>query len=854
MYKVLACVLGEHDLRLVVLAGVICTAAAFVSFHIFRRAWSVRQQHDRYRRFAWVGLTGLSTGAGIWSTHFVAMLAYDPGFPTAYDPMLTLLSVLFAVGVTTIGYAVAAMGDKLDGAQFSAKVFDRTVALSGRDGAAAMGGVIVACGIAMMHYTGMAALTVPGNITWNSPYVIASVAIGIILGSAALIADSRVEQHKASWLAPVLLTLAICAHHFTGMSAVTVVPDPTVVVRPSVINTVGMAASVAGVTALIMLAAVAGALVNSQAQGEVQLRQLIEAQRLGKLGDWTYRLGQAEITWAREVYDLLRYDPVSFRPTREAVLSLYQGNGAKLVLASHAEVAIRRTVKSVDVKFRRGDGSIGDFVLTSKALVGQSGVVIGFSGTIQDISERKQIEEQLEKLAFYDPLTGLANRALFRRELDAACHRSTSLGTHGALLLLDLDRFKEVNDSLGHSAGDELLTKVTHLISRVLDRKYFLARLGGDEFAVIVPECGDRDAIEAVARAVNGAISGSIALQRGEVSIGTSIGIALMPCDGNDASTLLRNADLALYRAKEDGRGCFAFFAADMNAAVQRKTALARDLRRAVSDNIELSVHYQPQIDIPTGRVSGFEALMRWNSPVHGCVPPSDFIPIAESSSLICGLGNWILRQAAVQAKAWLDAGEPPREIAVNVSAAQIWQTDLVGEVAAVLRETGLPPHLLCLELTESLLADHAEARVRSVLKALKDLGVTLALDDFGTDYSSLGYLTQLPFDKLKIDRMFVDGIIESERRRELLKGIIALGRGLGMTVQGEGAEKEGEVEILRDLGCHLVQGYVFARPSPAIEALAFARARAAEPSDNTSTDAAEDAMQSQARLSAVAA
>ena len=209
----------------------------------------------------------------------------------------------------------------------------------------------------------------------------------------------------------------------------------------------------------------------------------------------------------------------------------------------------------------------------------------------------------------------------------------------------------------------------------------------------------------------------------------------------------------------------------------------------------------------------------------------------------------------ALQAKAWLDAGEPPREIAVNVSAAQIWQTDLVREVAAVLAETDLPPHLFCLELTESLLADHAEARVRSVLKALKDLGVTLALDDFGTGYSSLGYLTQLPFDKLKIDRVFVDGIIESERRRELLKGVIALGRGLGMTVQGEGAEKAGEVEILRALGCNLVQGFVFARPSPAVDALAFARARAAEPSIDALTDTSKDAIQSAAqRPRAVAA
>jgi EAL domain-containing protein (putative c-di-GMP-specific phosphodiesterase class I) len=219
---------------------------------------------------------------------------------------------------------------------------------------------------------------------------------------------------------------------------------------------------------------------------------------------------------------------------------------------------------------------------------------------------------------------------------------------------------------------------------------------------------------------------------------------------------------------------------------------------------------------------------MRWNHPTRGSIPPSEFIPVAENSRLICDLGLWVLRHAALQAKAWLDAGEPPREVAVNVSTAQIWRADLVRQVADVLEQTGLPPHLLCIELTESLLADYAEGHVRTVLKALKGLGVRLALDDFGTDYSSLGYLARLPFDKLKIDRLFVDGITDSDRARELVKGIIALGRGLGMAVVAEGTEKPREVEILRGYGCDLAQGYVFARPTVAADALEFARRREA--------------------------
>jgi diguanylate cyclase (GGDEF)-like protein/PAS domain S-box-containing protein len=552
--------------------------------------------------------------------------------------------------------------------------------------------------------------------------------------------------------------------------------------------------------------------------------QLVEAQRLGRIGDWSYRLGESTITWAPELYGLLGYEAESFGCSHAAVMAGYLGDSARRVLESQAEVLRTGETRGVDVKFRRGDGSIGDFVVTSKVLRNENGLPIGFNGTIQDISERKAAEEQLEKLAYHDPLTGLANRALFRREFNDVLTRCGRTGSSAALLLLDLDRFKEVNDSLGHAAGDELLTKVAHLISRKLDNSHFLSRLGGDEFAIIVPEFVDRSTVEKLAGDVIAALSGQIQLDRGEVSIGTSIGIATTPHDGRTLNDLQRNADLALYRAKEDGRGRFRLFEPGMSIAVQHKMAMARDLRRAISENTGLAVHYQPQVALSSGRVIGYEALMRWTHPTLGKISPAEFIPIAESSQLICEIGLWILREAAAQAKAWLDAGEPPREIAVNVSAAQIWHTDFVGDVVRVLEETQLPPKLLCLELTESLLADHAEGRVRNVLVALKRIGVTLALDDFGTDYSSLGYLTQLPFDKLKIDRVFIAGITESERARNLLQGIVALGRGLNMTIVAEGAEKPDEVDILRELNCDIIQGFIFARPAIASEALAFAQ------------------------------
>ncbi|WP_417417927.1 putative bifunctional diguanylate cyclase/phosphodiesterase [Hoeflea sp.] len=551
--------------------------------------------------------------------------------------------------------------------------------------------------------------------------------------------------------------------------------------------------------------------------------QLNEAQHLGKIGDWSYQFDKEALWWSDEIYHLLGYDPEAFATTRDAVMELYADDGASRLLTVQAEVIRHSVVRSIDLKVRRGDGDIGYFAITTKLRTDSEGRKTGIYGTIQDISDRKAAEEQLEILAFHDPLTGLANRTLFHRRIDDVLCRCERTGESGALLLLDLDRFKDVNDTLGHSVGDALLVKVAHLLARTLGNEHFVARLGGDEFAILLEGVSGQEECERIAAEIVAVVSGMTVLDRVEVTVGTSIGIAIIVDHGTTSTDLLRNADLALYGAKEEGRGRYKIFEPGMDEAVQEKVALALDLRNALANDEGLSVHYQPQVDLTTGRVIGYEALARWNHPVRGNVPPSLFVPIAESSHLICDLGYWVLRQAALQAKEWLDAGAAAPLVAVNVSAAQIWNTDLVNDVSSVLAETGLPPELLCLELTESLLADQNESRVRTVLKSLKQCGVSLALDDFGTGYSSLGYLTQLPFDKLKIDRIFIDGAPDSRRAIELLRGIIALGRGLGMTTIAEGAEKQQEIALLKELGCDQVQGFVYARPAPATEAIAFA-------------------------------
>jgi diguanylate cyclase (GGDEF)-like protein len=558
--------------------------------------------------------------------------------------------------------------------------------------------------------------------------------------------------------------------------------------------------------------------------------QLVDAQRLGLIGDWRFDIPTRVFFLSPVAMELLRLDAQRFLPTHDNLKQSVLGDGSQKIDRLIADVLRTRQTRSTDVEFRRGDGTIANLALACGHVEDGQGNITEIVGTLQDVTERREAQKQLEQLAYFDPLTNLSNRAMFKRKLDDLLDHlaRTPAGKDGdngaALLLLDLDRFKEVNDSLGHAAGDELLQLVAARLCANLDCRHVIARLGGDEFAVLISIEGTSEGLAAAtAQHVVSQLALPFRIAQGEVMVGASIGIVMAPRDGATSDELTKNADLALYKAKESGRGRFAFFETAMSDAIQQRITLASDLRATLAAGKGLEAWLQPQVDLSGGVVVGFEALLRWRHPTRGLVPPSEFIPIAESSSLISEVGHWVMLESARMAVRWIDEGRPPYEIAVNLSAAQVWQSDIVREVTAILHETGLPPHLLCVELTESMLADHSGGRVRQTLTALKSLGVKLALDDFGTGYSSLGYLVQLPFDKLKIDRLFIDGAARSEKMQHVLRGIVALGHGLGMTVVAEGVEQPDDLALLRLLGCDQVQGYIFAHPRPEAEALAFA-------------------------------
>jgi len=490
---------------------------------------------------------------------------------------------------------------------------------------------------------------------------------------------------------------------------------------------------------------------------------------------------------------------------------------------SHDEQAAR-TWKHV-----RADGTLIDLAIYSRELVYNDRPAVLLA--LMDITERKRAEARLAFLAQHDALTGLPNRKMLRQQMDEKLQRTRRNADRVAVLVLGVDNFKVVNDTLGHGIGDRLLRAVGKRLRSILREQDLLARLNSDEFAIVESGLARPEDAVTLARRLLDALADPFLIDAHGLSIGATIGIAMAPGDGDDFERLLKNADMALSRAKTESRGSFGFFEADLDARAQIRRRIENDLREAIQHDV-LRPHYQPLIDLSSGRIIGFEALVRWPHPERGMIPPVEFIPVAEETGLISALGRMMLRRACMDAAAWPD----DVRVAVNLSPLQFRVGNVLAEVMEVLQQTGLPPRRLELEITETLVLEKSD-QVLATLHALRALGVRISMDDFGTGYSSLSYLRSFPFDKIKIDRSFVKDLAGNREAQAIIRSIVSLGRGLGVTITAEGVETEAELRCLRAEGCPEGQGYLFSRPRPNAEVIRLLQAQCDADGGRADTD-----------------
>ncbi len=549
------------------------------------------------------------------------------------------------------------------------------------------------------------------------------------------------------------------------------------------------------------------------------------AQRLARMGSWHLDLDSGEFVITGAFADIIGSDdgnPASIQDLADAIVE----EDREMLL--DAVKKCMKTGESVafDHRVRRTDGATRVLQCQIHMAFDDEGEPAMLEGTSQDVTERRQTEEQVQYLAFHDDLTGLGNRKLFEQRLFLAVHDARRQGARVGVLMVALNHFRRINESLGHSTGDLLLRTTAERLSAavrdlgavgVATGSASLARLGGNEFTVLLPNVGDPEVLDAIARAITESLGEPLHAQGHEVTLGISIGVAVFPNDGPDVATLLRNADAALSHAKHEGRASHQFYDESMNAVALKRLILESKLRRALENN-EFELYYQPKLELETQKITGFEGLLRWKDPELGTVMPGDFIPIAEETGLIHPLGDWVLRAACRQAVAWRGAGVCDVPIAVNVSTMQFQREGLASHIAQIIAEESARPSDIGIEITESAVLHDPGGSV-SQLEELRDLGIEIALDDFGTGYSSLSHLRNLPVDVVKIDRSFVKEVGTRDDDAALTASIVQMGLALGLRIVAEGVEERVQRDLLRSWGCHEMQGYLFSPPVPAAEA-----------------------------------
>ena len=558
-------------------------------------------------------------------------------------------------------------------------------------------------------------------------------------------------------------------------------------------------------------------------------QRLDQAQAAARLGSWQWEAGSAPAQWSQELYRLLGLASAGRRPTLRLFMRRLPAAEQKAFSDHLRSVAERLDELAIEHRVLPLEGEERVVSHRMVAVRDASGRLLSLSGIVQDITDRQRAEQTMRRLAMYDGLTGLANRQFFSEHLRNAVARSKRHGTAFATIFVDLDRFKRINDTLGHAVGDALLREAAARLLGCLRETdevapaepdpatdSMVARLGGDEFIVLLRDLlAPRDAVAVATRMIN-ALSAPFTIEGNELVVTASLGIAMYPTDGDSGEALIKAADSAMYAAKNNGRNTFQFYSEEMNSAAYEKLSFETQLRQGI-DAGQLVLHYQPKVDIRSGAMLGMEALVRWQHPQWGLVAPSRFIPLAEELGLIVQIGDRVLEMSCQQAQCWREAGLGDVCISVNLASPSFLKPSLVPEIAALIDRHGLHPQQLVIEATESMLMQSAGATMNT-LQALQKLGVQLSIDDFGTGYSSLTYLRRFPVDELKIDQSFVAEMTHNTDDAAIVAAIVSLGRNMNRRIVAEGVETIGQARALRSQGCNVMQGFLFSRPVPADE------------------------------------
>jgi diguanylate cyclase (GGDEF)-like protein len=783
MLRVWNCIELQHDWRQILLAAAVCFLSSLAAVNLFTRARTALPD----TRLAWLITAGAVTGFGTWATHFIAMLAYTPGFELHYDLIITACSLVASAVMTTAGFAIA--------------LFNRTK----RNALA--GGAVIGLGIACMHYMGMASLRIPAIIQWMPDLVTVSVVGGMVIAALAILVAQTADRPGKLLVAALLLTLAICVHHFVAMGAIDLTYNAAAAENQSLLSPIELSLAIAAFTAAVVIAGLVVAVTDQRTRRSMSKRNLQLDAALNNMeqGLCMYSADGLLELWNESYMRMYNIPPAKMfaGTTEDQVLAIRAAAGTLFV-----------DMDSYEMKMRT---ALADRVPSSQTAELPDGRAInvryrpmkngGWVATHADITDRKLSEARIVHLARHDPITDLPNRVAFNEHL-ARVFKEASAG-HGsfAIARIDIDRFRETNDVYGQATGDAVLAELAKRLAQACNGA-FLARPSGDIFSIVSHLGAEPQTAEDLCARLSSILDNTFQIDGQHVNVRCSIGISVYPQDGQDIEALIAHADLALDRAKAEERGTIRFFEAAMDQHIREKRLLQRDLAVAV-ENKQFQLYFQPQATTE-GAVVAFEVLLRWRHPERGIISPTVFIPLAEESGLIGAIDEWVAREACREAATWVN----PLSIAINLSPVNFQRGDVPGMLAAVLAETGLCPKRVEIEITEGVLIDDFAGAI-AILHAVKELGVRVAMDDFGTGYSSLSYLQAFPFDKIKIDQTFVANLEDNPQSAAIVHAIIGLGRSLKLPVIAEGVETVAQMSFLAAEGCAEIQGFLIGRPQP---------------------------------------